>query len=175
MALKLEDKQAIVSEVTKVASKAVFAIAADYRGLPVSQMTQLRAKARDLGIYARVVRNTLARRAVENTEFACLNDVLVGPIILLFTETDPGDAARLIRDFIKDSKALEVRGLAMNGQLFNAKDLERVASLPTRDEALAMLMSVMTAPVTKLVRTMSETYAQAVRVVAAIRDQKEAA
>ncbi len=176
MALKLEDKKSIVTEVAEVASKAIFAIAADYRGLTVSQVTALRAKARQTGgIYLRVVPNTLACRAVEGTDFAALQDVLVGPILLLFTTVDAGDAARLIRDFAKDNKPFQVKGLVLNGKLLAANQLEAIAKLPTRDEALALLLSVMKAPITKFVRTLAEPYAQAVRVVAAIRDQKQAA
>lgn len=176
MALRLEDKKAIVTEVAGVVSKAVFAIAADYRGLTVSQVTDLRAKARQAGgIYVRVVPNTLARRAVQDTEFACLQEVLVGPIILVFTTGDAGDAARLVRNFAKDNKSLEVKGLVLGGKLLAPSELEAVSKMPTREEALAMLLAVMKAPATKLVRTLAEPYAQAVRVLAAIGDQKNQA
>lgn len=175
MALKLEDKRAIVAEVADVASKSILAIVASYRGLTVSQMTELRSKARAAGLYLRVVRNTLARRAVDGTDFACLQEVLVGPMILLFSPQDPGDAARLVRDFARDNKLLEVKALAMDGKLLPAAHVEAVANLPTRDQAIAMLMSVLNGPITKFVRTLAEPYAQAVRVMAAIRDQKQAA
>lgn len=174
MALKLEDKKAIVAQVAEAASKADFAIAAHYRGLTVAQMTHFRVKTRQAGIYLRVVRNTLARRAVLGTVFECLQDVMSGPMILLFSSTDPGDAARLVRDYAKDNKALEVKALVMSGKLLAANELEKVASLPTLAQAQAMLMSVMTAPITKLVRTLVEPYAQVVRVMAAVRDQKQA-
>jgi large subunit ribosomal protein L10 len=175
MALKLEGKKAIVTEVANIAANAVLAVAANYRGLTVSQMTDLRSKARQAGLYLRVVRNTLARRAVEETEFACLQEALVGPMILLFSSEDPGVAARLMRDFAKDNKDLEVKALVMGGKLLTAEAIEAVANLPSREQAIGMLMSVMNAPVTKLVRTLAEPYAQAVRAFAAIRDQKQAA
>lgn len=175
MALKLEDKQAIVAEVAAVAAKSTFALAASYRGLTVSQMTELRAKGRDLGVYVRVVRNTLARRAVKETIFECMQEALVGPMILMLSPEDPGSIARLVRDFAKENKLLEVKALSMNGQLLDASKLEAVASLPSREEALGMLLSVLQAPLTKLARTLAEPYAQLARVLAAVRDQKQAA
>ena len=174
MALNLEAKKAIVEELSAVVAKSVSAVAADYRGLTVGEMTNLRKQARDKGLYMRVVRNTLARRAVEGTEYACLTDALVGPIILLFSQDEPGAGARLMRDFMKDHKQLEVTALALDGDLLGPDSLKAVADLPSRDEALAQLMSVMKAPVTKFVRTMAEPYASAVRVVGQIRDQKQA-
>lgn len=175
MTLRLEDKKAIVAEVSEVASTALAAVTAEYRGITVEQMTELRAKARKSGVYLRVVRNTLARRAVEGTALACLIETLTGPLIIAFSREEPGAAARLIRDFAKTNEKLVVRALAFDGQLMPAKDLERLASLPTRDEALSMLMAVMKAPITKMVRTMVEPYAKLTRTVAAVRDQKEAA
>jgi len=172
--LKLEDKKAIVAEVAGVAAKAVSAIAADYRGLTVTEMTDLRAKARKNGVYLRVVRNTLAKRALENTEFSCMRDSLVGSVFLAFSQEDPGAVARLLKDAIRDYEKLTVCALALGGKLLNVGDIEAVAKLPTRDQALAILMSVMQAPVTKLVRTVAEPYAMLVRTVAAIRDKKAA-
>lgn len=168
MALKLEDKKAIVAEVADVAAKSVFAIVANYRGLTVAQMTALRSKVRQSGSYLRVVPNTLARRAVDNTNFACLKEKLVGPVILLFSSNDAGDAARLVRDFAKDNKLFEVQALTFGMSLLPSAALENVANLPTRDQAISLLMSVIKAPVTKFVRTLAEPYAQCVRVVAAI-------
>lgn len=174
MALRLEDKKAIVAEVADVAAKAVSAIAADYRGLTVTEMTDLRAKARKNGVYLRVVRNTLAKRALENTDFACMRDSLVGSVFLAFSQEDPGAVARLLKDAIRDYEKLTVCALALGGKLLNVGDIESVAKLPTREQSLALLMSVMQAPVTKLVRTMAEPYAMLVRTVAAIRDKKAA-
>jgi large subunit ribosomal protein L10 len=175
VALRLEDKKAIVAEVAKVASGSLSAIAAHYRGLTVAELNELRAKAREQDIYLRVVRNTLAHRALENTEFSCLQETLVGPVALLFSLKDPGAAARLVRDFVKKHEKFEVKALALGGKLLAAKQLETVAQLPTREQAISMLMSVMQAPMTQLVRTMVEPYARFVRILAAVRDKKQAA
>lgn len=172
MPMKLEGKKAVVAEVSSVAKNAKFAIVASYRGLSVSQMTQLRVKARANNIYLRVVRNTLARRAVQDTAFSCLDEVLVGPMILIFSMGEAGDVARLIRDFSKDNSLLEVKALSFGATVLKATDLEAVAKLPTREEAIALLMSVMRAPATKFVRTLAETYASFVRVLAAVGDKK---
>lgn len=173
MALNLQDKKAIVAEVADVASKAITAVAADYRGLTVTQMTDLREKARNSGVYLRVVRNTLARRAVEGTSFECIQSELIGPLVLAFAEEDPGAPARLIRDFAKDNEHLQVKFLSIDGQLIEGKDIERLASLPTHEEALAKLMSVMKAPVTKFVQTLAAPHTKLVRTLAAVRDQKQ--
>ena len=175
MSLNLEDKQAIVASVNAVASEALSAVVADYHGLDVSELTSLRQQARDTNVYLRVVRNTLARRAVKGTEFECLADALVGPTVLAFSQEDPGAAARLIKDFAKDHSALEVKALSVGGQLYGPSDIDVLAKLPTRDEALSMLMSVMQAPVAKFVRTLNEVPGKLVRTVAAIKEQKEAA
>jgi len=174
MALNLENKQAIVAEVNEAAKSALAAVLSDYRGLTVAQMTEMRAKARQTGVYLRVVRNTLARRAIQGTDYECLDQALVGPTMLAFSQEDPGSAARLIKDCAKDYQALEVKALSVGGQLFGPADIDRLALLPTRDEALSLLMSVMLAPITKLARTFNEVPGKLVRTVAAIRDQKEA-
>ncbi|MBI5447828.1 MAG: 50S ribosomal protein L10 [Gammaproteobacteria bacterium] len=174
MALNLERKKAIVAEVAEIASSALSAVAAEYRGLTVTQMTQLRSEARSKGIYLKVIRNTLARRAVDGTSFACMKDVLKGPLVIAFSRTDPGAAARLVREFSKQNEALVVKALSVSGQLLAANDLDKLANLPTREEALAMLLGVMKAPIEKFVRTLAEPHAKFVRTVAAIRDQKEA-
>lgn len=173
MALKLEQKQAIVTEVNEVAGAAVSAVAADYRGLTVAEMTDLRAQARETGVYLRVVRNTLARRAVDGTDCECLKDVLVGPTMLAFSRDDPGSAARLLKRYCAQHKALEVKALCIGGEFLEAGELDRVATLPTLDEARALLMSVMLAPVTKLARTLKEVPGKLVRTLAAVRDQKQ--
>ena len=175
MVLKLEDKKTIVNEVTEVAKHAVSLIAAEYSGLTVAQLTGLRKSARQAGVYMRIVRNTLARRALEGTRFACMQEKLVGPLVLAFSKEDPGAAARVIRDFVKDNEKLKVRALALDNQLLPAESLNKLASLPTRDEAIAQLMSVMQAPITKLVRTLAEPHAKLVRTFAAIRDAKQSA
>jgi large subunit ribosomal protein L10 len=172
--LKLEDKKAIVEEVASIAAKAVSAGVANYRGLTVGEMTDLRAKARKSGIYLRIVRNTLAKRATENTDFACLQETFKGPVFLAFSSEDPGAVARLLKNAVRDYEKLTVCALALGGKLLSAKDLDAVAMLPTRDQALAILMSVMNAPVTKLARTLAEPYSMLTRTVAAVRDKKSA-
>ncbi|WP_010598403.1 50S ribosomal protein L10 [Rickettsiella massiliensis] len=174
MALRLEDKQAIVAEVGEVAKQALSVVTAEYRGLSVGQLSQLRLQARESGVYLRVVRNTLARRALEGTDFACLQDTLVGPLLLAFSQHEPGAAARLIRTFAKQNEKLIVKALAFDGQLLPANQLDKLANLPTREEALVLLMSVMKAPITQFVRTVAEPSAKFVRTLAAYRDQRQA-
>lgn len=174
MALNLADKKTIVSEVAAVAAEAHSAVAAEYRGLGVEDLTELRMKARQGGVYLKVVKNTLAKRALENTEFDCMRDGLVGPLILAFSQEDPGSAARVIKEFGKEHDKLKVTMLSIGGQLLEASDLDRLASLPTKDQAISMLMSVMKAPVEKFVRTLAEPHGKMVRTVAAVRDQKQA-
>ena len=175
MPMRLEDKQALVAEVNAVAAKAYSAIAAEYRGLTVEQITNLRVKARHSGVWLKVVKNTLAKKAIAGTEFECLKDALRGPLILAFSKEDPGAAARVVKDFIKDNELLIVKALALSGKLLPASDLDRLAKMPTREQAIAMLMGVMQAPITKFVRTLAEPHAKLVRTVAAVRDQKQAA
>jgi len=173
MALSLAQKKTVVAEVSEVAGTALSAVAAEYTGITVGQMTELRAKARESGVYMRVVKNTLARRAVEGTEFECISEGLVGPLMLAFSIEDPGSAARVVKDFAKDNERLVVKFVAVGGEMLPAADLERLASLPTRDQALSMLLAVMKAPVEKLARTMNEVPGKLVRTVAAIRAEKE--
>lgn len=175
MPMRLEEKQALVAEVNAVASKAFSAVAAEYRGLTVEQITNLRMKARKDGVWLKVVKNTLAKKAVAGTEYECLQDSLKGPLILAFSKEDPGAAARIAKDFAKDNEQFVVKALALGGKLLPASDLERLAKLPTREQAIAMLMAVMKAPIEKFVRTLAEPHAKLVRTVAAVRDQKQAA
>jgi large subunit ribosomal protein L10 len=173
--LNLADKQAIVAEVSQIARQAISFVAADYRGLTVPEMTQLRKEARNAGVYLRVVRNTLARRAVEGTSFECVQSSLVGPLILAFGETEPSAPAKLFKQYAKDNAKFEVKVLSVGGQVYSAAQIDAVASLPTREEALAKLMSVMQAPITKLVRTFVAPQEKLVRTLAAVRDQKQSA
>jgi large subunit ribosomal protein L10 len=175
MALRLEDKKALVSEVNEVALRAQSVVAAEYRGLSVAQLTDLRAKARASRVYMRVVKNTLARRAIAGTQFECVGEKLKGPLILAFSEDDPGAAARLIKGFAKDHQKLVATLVSLGGSVFPASDLERVASLPTRDQALGQLLGVISAPIGKFVRTLAEPHTRLVRTLAAVKDQKQAA
>lgn len=175
MALNLENKKAIVAEVAEVAKHATALVAAKYSGLTVAQLTELRQSARKMGVYMRVVRNTLARRAFEGTSFTCIDPELVGPLVLAFSKEDPGAAGRLMRDFAKKFEKLEIKALAIEGTLFPGKDINRLASLPTRDEAIAKLLGLMQAPIVKFVRTLAEPHSKLVRTLAAIRDKKQQA
>ena len=172
MTLNLAGKKAVVAEVSAIASKAISAVVADYRGLTVNQMTQLRAAARKADVYLRVVPNTLTRRAFEKTDFSCLSDLLVGPLFVALSMQAPGDAARLLKEFSKTFDKLEIKALSVSGKLYGVEHLDAVASLPTRNEAIAKLMYVMKAPIEKFVRTLAEPHAKLVRTVAAIKDQK---
>ncbi len=176
MSLNLAEKQAVVAEVAQVAARAHSAIAAEYRGLSVTQTTNLRVKARETGVYLRVVKNTLARRAVQGTEFECLQASLVGPLILAFSEDDPGAAARLFKEFLKEkaNDKLIVKALAVGGQVFPASELDRLASLPTRNQAISLLMATLRAPLDKLAQTLNEIPSKLVRTLDAVRQQKEA-
>jgi large subunit ribosomal protein L10 len=174
VALSIEEKKAIVAEVAEVAANAHSAVVAEYIGLASNDMNDLRAKARSGGVYLRVVKNTLARRALEGTDFACMNETLIGPMILAFSQEDPGSAARVLKDFAKENDKLVIKALSVSGQLLAASELERLASLPTKEQAISMLMSVMQAPVTKLARTFNEVPGKLVRTFAAVRDAKQA-
>lgn len=164
MALNLDSKKVVVEEVAQFAAKAHSAVAAEYRGLTVTELTELRKTARETGVYLRVVKNTLAKRAVAGTEFECMQEGLVGPLILAFSLEDPGSAARVISEFAKTHNKLIAKIVAIGGQAFDGSEIDRLAKLPTRDRGISILMSVMKAPVEKLARTLAE-----------IRDQKQAA
>ena len=174
MALNLEDKKAIVAEVSQAAAGALSAVIANYRGLTVTQMTNLRKQAREQGVYLKVVRNTLARIAVRGTEFECLHDALVGPTILALSIEDPGAAARLIKDYAKTNDKLEVKALAIGGVAYGAAEIDRLATLPTREQALGILAGTLQAPLSKFARTLNEVPSQIARVLAAVKDQKAA-
>lgn len=175
MSLNLEQKKVIVGEIAEVAAKAPSAIAAEYIGLTVSDMTRLRQNAREAGIYLRVVRNTLARRALADTKFDCMCEALVGPLLLAFSNEEPGSAAKVIRDFAKDNGKLVAKLISLDGKLLEATDLERLASMPTLEQARAMLLGLLQAPATTFVRVLAEPQGKFVRLLAAYRDQQEAA
>jgi len=175
VAIRLNEKQQIVAEVNEAAKSALSAVIADYHGTAVEEMTVLRKTARENNVYLRVVRNTLLKRAVEGTEYECLSEALVGPTILAFSQDDPGAAARVLKGFAKENEEFEVKALAVSGNLLPASQIDALAKLPTYDQAMALLMSVMLAPVTKLARTINEVPSKVTRGVAAVRDQKQEA
>ena len=175
MPLNLDDKKAIVADVHATAEHALSLVIADARGVDVADMTVLRVKAREDNVQLRVIRNTLARRAFADTDYACVDPVLVGPSLFAFSMDDPGAAARLLKDFAKENANFEIKALSVSGQLLKSTQVDMLANLPTRHQALGMLAAVTLAPVTKLVRTFNEVPTKVTRVVAAIRDEKEQA
>lgn len=174
MPLNLQQKQAVVSEVADVAATAHSVIAAEYQGLTVADMTDLRVAARESNVFLKVVKNTLAKRAFEGTDYDCMGDALNGQLVFAFSLEEPGSAARVIKDFAGKNDKLVVKLVAFGGELLDPAEIKRLASLPTRDQALSMLMAVMKAPVEKLTRTINEVPGKLVRTVAAVRDSKQA-
>jgi large subunit ribosomal protein L10 len=173
MALNLTQKKEVVAELANVAATAHSLVAAEYAGMTVGQLTDLRRKARTTGVYLRVAKNTLVKRAVQGTDYECIGDALSGPMLYAFSQEDPGAAGRLIKDFSKANERLKAKLVAIGGQMFPAAHVERLASLPTREQALGMLLYVMKAPIEKFVRTLIEPAAMVTRAVAAVRDQKK--
>ncbi len=173
MALTLTEKKAVVSEVAEVAGRAYSAVAAEYRGLTVGQLTKLRADARENGVYLRVVKNSLAKLAVQGTEFECMQDGLKGPMMLAFSIDDPGSAARILRDFAKENDKLILSFGAIGGKALEGAELTKLANMPTYDQSISMLMSVIQAPVAKFVRTLNEVPGKLVRTVEAVRVSKD--
>ncbi len=171
MSLNLEQKQAVVAEVSKVIADAQAAAVAEYRGLTVAQMTVLRQTARKAGVYVRIVKNTLARRAVQGSAFECMQDQFVGPLAFVASK-DPVAVAKTLTEFAKDNEKLVLKAGAMNGKLLSQAEMKALAALPGRDQLLAMLMGTMKAPVQKFVATLNEVPAKFVRTLAAVRDQK---
>lgn len=175
MALAFADKQQIVTETNSTATHALSLVVADARGVGVTEMTSLRKLARENKVVLRVIRNTLAKRAFIDTEFDCLKEVLSGPSLFGFSMEDPGAAARIFKDFAQDNENFEVKALAIGGNLLAADQIDVLAKLPTLEQALGQLASVMIAPVTKLVRTFNEVPSKVTRVIAAVGDQKKEA
>lgn len=175
MALGLEDKKAIVANVSEAAQSALSLVIADARGVNVTAITELRKQARAMDVDLRVVKNTLAKRAFAGTEYECTASALVGPSLFGFSMEDPGAAARLFKDFAKDNSKFEIKALAVGGQMMGPEKIDVLAKLPTREQALTQLAVVMIAPVTKLVRTLNEIPSQITRVVSAVGESKNKA
>jgi large subunit ribosomal protein L10 len=173
MALKLEEKKVVVAEVNAVAAKALSVVGAENRGLTVTQMTDLRAKARKEGVYLRVIKNTLARKAVAGTSFECISPALKGPIVLAFSSDDPGASARVVKDFAKGNDKLVTMLVSLGGQLLKPDAIERVAALPTRAQAMSQLLGVMKAPISKFVGTLAAPNSKLVRTLAAVLEAKK--
>lgn len=175
MALTFAQKERVVAEVAEVAQSAHSAVGAEYRGLSVEALTQLRVEARKAGVYVRVVKNTLAKRALAGTDFACMDEALTGPLILAFGQNDPGSVGRVAEKFAKEHSQFKVRMIAIGGQLLDGSELGKLAKMPTYDEAVSQLMAVMKAPVQKLAGTLNEVPSKLARTLAAVRDAKQAA
>jgi large subunit ribosomal protein L10 len=171
MPLKVEAKQALVAEVNSVAVAAQSAVAAEYRGLTVAELTKLRVAARKADVYVKVVKNTLARRAVQGTEFECLREKLKGPLVLAFSRGDPGAAARVIKSFAKEHEKLVTVAVALGGALYSPKDIDRVAALPTLEQARAKVLGTLVAPAAQLVRLLAEPGARLARTLKARSEQ----
>ena len=172
MGLTLDAKKAIVEEVNSIAVAAPSAIAAEYIGLTVAEMTELRNSAREAGVHIKVVRNTLARRALENTQFECMRDNLVGPLLLVFSNDEPGSAAKLVRNFAKSNEKLEVKLISLDGNLLELSEITKLADLPSLDDARAMLLGLLSSPLTKFVSTISEPPSKFARVLGSRRDKQ---
>lgn len=172
MGLNLDDKKAVVAEVSEKVASAQSIVLAEYRGLEVGDMTALRAKARSSGVYLRVLKNTLARRAVTGTPFESLSEHMVGPLAYGIS-SDPVAAAKVLNEFAKANEKFVIKAGAMPGQVMTSKQVATLATMPSREELLAKLMGTMQAPVTKFVQTLNEVPGKFVRTVAALRDQKE--
>lgn len=174
MSLGLKQKRLVVDELAKMASNSTSVIAADYKGLKSSEMTQLRANMRKLNdnIRVRVVRNTLAKLAFNGTNYEEITKKLVGPVILVFTNDEVSSVARLLKDFIKEKEKLTVTALIVEGKLLNGSQLELVATLPTKQESIAQLIAVIQAPIAKFVRTVAAPYGKLVRTVMAVCNKK---
>ena len=173
MSLSLEEKKVVVEQVSDALSGSQAAIVAEYRGLTVEQMTTLRRAARDAGVYLRVVKNTLVRRAVKGSDFECLDEHLVGPLALAASE-DPVAVAKVLSTFAKDHELLAIKAGAMSGRQLSMEEIQALAKLPGREELLAKLVGTLQAPVAKFVRTLNEVPARFVRTLATVRDAKEA-
>lgn len=173
MALRLGNKVEIVADVNRIADTSLSIVAADYSGITAADMSLLRQKARQSSVKLMVARITLVKRAFAGTKFECMNDALVGPVVLAFSDKEPSAPARLLRDFAKDNDKLVVKALSVGAGLLSPKELDKVASLPTYEEALAQLMMTLKAPITQFVRTTNEPVNKFVRTLAAIRDKKQ--
>lgn len=175
MALNLSQKQEVVAELAGVAAKAQSLVAAEYAGLTVGQLTDLRKKARDNGVFLRVAKNSLVSRAVEGTDYQCIVDALKGPLLYAFSKEDPGAAGRLVKDFAKGNDKLKAMLVSIGGKAYPGSHVDVLASLPTRDQALSMLLGCLVQPATMLVRVLAEPASQVARVTQQVGQQKQAA
>ncbi len=174
MALNLTQKQEVVAELANVASQAMSLVASEYAGLTVEQLTDMRKKARESGVFLKVAKNTLVSRAVDGTEYECVKASLTGPLLYAFSQEDPGAAGRLIKEFAKANEKLQPKIVAIGGKMYPGTHVDVLASLPTRDQALSMLLNVMIQPATMFVRVTAEPATQLARALSAVGQQKAA-
>ena len=172
MSMNIDKKKVAVDELNEIANKATSAIAANYHGTWVSALTKLREEARTNSVHLKVIRNTLAKRALEDTKFSCFDDLLVGPTMLAFSLEDPASAAKLLNDFKKSNSSFEVKGLSFGDDLLDLSRLSDIANLPTKEQAIAQLLGVLNAPVSKLASLMNQVPSKLVRTLDAVREQK---
>ena len=173
MPLRIEQKKAVVEELNSMASTSVSAAIAEYRGLNVAEITELRTKARESSVYLKVVKNSLSKKALADTNFECLTKALQGPIIIAFSADDLASPARLFKDFGKDYKHLKTVSLAIDGNVFPSSELNRIAKLPTRNEAYSTIVGLMKAPIEKALRTLNEIPVKFTRLILAVKENKE--
>lgn len=174
MSLSLDQKKAVIKEVTDAIASAQAGVVAEYRGLNVEQLTALRTEARNAGVWIKVVKNNLAKRVIKDSDFECLTEHFVGPVIFSASE-DPVAVAKIMSNFAKDNEKLKITAGAMNGDFMDQTMIQNLSKLPSRDELIAKLMGTMNAPIQKLVSTMNEVPSKAVRALAAVAETKEAA
>tara|TARA_Y100001970_G_scaffold280385_1_gene389290 strand:- start:192 stop:719 length:528 start_codon:yes stop_codon:yes gene_type:complete len=173
LALNISEKKDVVKEVSEIASSAQSAVAAEYRGLSVQELSELRNNARNLGVYVKVIKNSLAKIAIKDTNFECMDSSLKGPLIFAFSKEDLGSAAKLVNDFKKENNLLKPIVVAVNGELVDVDKLSQIAALPTKDQAISMLMSVMKQPVEKFVRTLAAPNTKLVQTLSAYKIKLE--
>ena len=173
MALKIGEKKVVVQEIAEIASTAQSAVAAEYRGLTVQQLSLLRSNARELGVYVKVIKNNLVKIAIKDTSLECMDSSLKGPLIFAFSKDELGAAAKLVNDFKKDNDLLKPVAMAVNGELIDVEKLSQIAALPNRDQAISMLMAVMKLPIEKFVRTLSAPNVKLVQTLSAYKMKLE--
>lgn len=175
MPMRIDDKKVAVQELKDVANKATSAVAADYHGASVTELTKLRKDARDTSVHLKIIRNTLAKKALTDTKFSCFEDLLVGPTMLAFSLEDPTSAAKLVNDFTKVNSKFAVKGLSLGDSLLELSKLSAIANMPSRDQALAQLAGLLNAPMSQFVTILNQVPSKLVRTLQAVKEQKESA
>jgi len=175
MPMRIDDKKIAVEQLHDIANQALSAVAADYHGTSVAELTKLREDARASSVHVKVIRNTLAKRALSDTKFSCFEDLLVGPTMLAFSLEDPTSVAKLVNDFTKVNGNFKVKGISLGDSLLELSKLSAIANMPSRDEALAQLAGLLNAPMNKFVSVLNQVPSKLVRTLLAVKDQKQQA